>query len=817
MGTHFTRIICVILALSVFAPILRAQAQTDLDLAHAIESRISRVAEFEFIREQASALGVRAYLFGGTAAAYAHYVKWDTEREAGDTRYQADRFDYAYSSIFRSNQDLDIVVDGTPEQARQLQLQLSERFQYFQGKNSAWEVRLLRQPMGDKQALLNNPEFMNQNTDSNSTGLIEITQAPAGEEGVHDLLDWTSADPYFLRDVNEGKIHYYFSKNHVNTKFAREGRNPPILSVIRYLTKAFQYDLEIRQEDLQRIQPIINDFKPNGPELKNSYVRKWLLKKDYGRKLVLNAANVEYALDTLEKLGLRKKLIAIENNPELPGSLAWLLSKEPLRSHPVGIDPATGLPGSGPTARELGYTVVAHEANSYFTYESIAVDPTGAPNVLISREEARGEFAAFGNGFYTRIGREGARNTGFTIRFTIDPAARLGVDFTQHKDYLIFHNRNALRVIPESLNVSALQLFEHISEGNDFSKSDLGMQEKLKLKLMQRGALISEEDEKKIVAIARKELWKPDPNPLLVDVWFSLPFSSHYPDIYEKYLDGGKNASAFIRHVLTQPQWRDRTDLIESLLRDGKNNDDITQLVLSQPGHKNTMSIIEKMIDRGDSDTSIALNTFKNPDWRTRPDLLNKLLDRRKKIVDQEIAEKILTDPEWSDHPEFLDKVIEHRLLPMSGFVKNVLSLSHWSDPAVVEKLIDEGTLDSPIAEHVLSGPMGLAHPYLVEKLIRNGTADADIARFVLSQPEWADRVDLVKALVLAGHVEDKTMNQRLFNLPQWKTHPALLALCEGKELTARNLRRALGVQAKNGNSRMHCFFEKIRDALTKR
>ena len=29
-------------------------------------------------------MGVKVYLFGGTASAFAHYVRWDLEREAGD-------------------------------------------------------------------------------------------------------------------------------------------------------------------------------------------------------------------------------------------------------------------------------------------------------------------------------------------------------------------------------------------------------------------------------------------------------------------------------------------------------------------------------------------------------------------------------------------------------------------------------------------------------------------------------------------------------------------------------------------------------------
>ncbi|MEK7356467.1 MAG: hypothetical protein AAB250_08460, partial [Bdellovibrionota bacterium] len=59
------------------------------------------VTEFEYIRQEAERLGVRVWLFGGTAAAYAHYVKWDELRKLGDHRYQPDRFDYDFTNIYR--------------------------------------------------------------------------------------------------------------------------------------------------------------------------------------------------------------------------------------------------------------------------------------------------------------------------------------------------------------------------------------------------------------------------------------------------------------------------------------------------------------------------------------------------------------------------------------------------------------------------------------------------------------------------------------------------------------------------------------------
>src|SRR5262249_23544311 len=137
---------------------LPAPAEVDAGrLARELAARTSRVAEFRFIREEAMKLGVRVYLFGGTAAGYAHYVKWDLQREDGDTRFQAERFDYDYTNIYRSTQDLDIVVDGPAEKALALQRQLEEKYPHTKGSKSAWEVRTLREPIGDKEPLYRNP------------------------------------------------------------------------------------------------------------------------------------------------------------------------------------------------------------------------------------------------------------------------------------------------------------------------------------------------------------------------------------------------------------------------------------------------------------------------------------------------------------------------------------------------------------------------------------------------------------------------------------------------------------------------------------
>ncbi len=437
---------------------------------------LGRVQEFVYLREIAENMGVRAWLFGGTAAGFGHYVRWDDG---------SPRFDYDFTNIYRSTQDLDIVVDGTAAQAAKVEKLLKEKFNHVVGSKTAWEVRLLRESRGDKDALLANEDFLGQHTDSNSTGMIEVTVPPAGETIVRDLRDWHSARPIFLTDLEAGKLHYYFSPTHEKTRRAREGLNPPILSVIRYLTKAFQYQLEVRPADFEKIRAIVKRFDGHPA---NPYVVSWIEKN--GKKLLQHAVDVEYAVKTLDELGLREKLAG---NPLVVDSLAWWMRKEPLRSKPLGA--------SGKSARELGIDVVAHETRDYLAYEAITRSTKNIPNVLISRAGIEGETAAWGDGFYTRRGREGAKGTGFTIRFRVSPNAREGADFTVHDDYVIFKNRSALTIVPESLHLGPVEYFSLLRDAEGFDHSDRGILERLRRRVGNKLGALGPADRERIVHV----------------------------------------------------------------------------------------------------------------------------------------------------------------------------------------------------------------------------------------------------------------------------------------------------------------------------
>ena len=209
------------------------------------------------------------------------------------------------------------------------------------------------------------------------------------------------------------------------------------MSVVRLLIKAFQYDLKISQEAREQIQEIIHDFYPS--RLQSAAARQF---ERIVKKLVMHAVNIEYALKELDQLELRQKLIEMGDKNKKKSS-SWWLNKKALKSDKVGK-------GKGRTAKELGIDIVAHETNDFLSYESITRAHSGRPNVLISREGFHWESAVLGDGFYTKMGRQGDRGTGFTIRFQVNPEARIGTDFIRVKngDSIIFYNKKCSRSYP---------------------------------------------------------------------------------------------------------------------------------------------------------------------------------------------------------------------------------------------------------------------------------------------------------------------------------------------------------------------------------
>jgi hypothetical protein len=272
-------------------------------LGEEIIARQTRVPEFVTIRQIAKAQGKRVWLFGGAATTYAHYVK-DRILEEDSGKNETAPTD-SFSNIYRETQDIDIVIDGDQKDVEAFAAALNAAYPYRQGDRSRWEVRSLTVQVKHEEPLLGNSDFANQHTDSFSTGLIEISES--SKDRIRDLRDWDKTIPRFLLDVANGELHYYFSTAHEGTKRFKDGVNPPIVSVIRYLTKAFQFDAKILPKDKENLKSVVRRFDPKAKYPK-TYVATWM--KFHVYQLFAYAKNPYRAWMVLEELGLREKLLA---------------------------------------------------------------------------------------------------------------------------------------------------------------------------------------------------------------------------------------------------------------------------------------------------------------------------------------------------------------------------------------------------------------------------------------------------------------------------------------------------------------------------
>ena len=431
------------------------------ELKDQIKRTIPKIPEFVKIVEEAKKRGLDIWLFGGTASSFAHYVKDSILFKRGIDEYYSEHFqedpkgNLDYTDIFRPTQDMDIVADGDLKEIEEFAKHISSLYPHLKGSKRRWEVRPLREGHRDKQALLHNPDFLNQNTDSHSVGLISLNPNVSIGEVVRDLYDWDALYPSFLQDVLAGELHYYYNPQHKTTSRYIEGKNPEIFSVIRYYIKLFQHRLSPALEDSENIRRVIQetDWKEIQPE---GYIAHWL--RENVPKLFLHAQDVEYAANVLEDSGLKEKLLQMGKIDQV-GEPAWWANKEPLRSFEVGK-------GDGKSAKELEIETVAHDTKDFFLWTVITRSRKGEPNVLISRKDIAGENAIHGPGFYTvKNNRRGIGN-GFSIRFKVHPQAREGSDFRTEGNYVIITNKNAISVIPESIKISGLlEYFELIKEG----------------------------------------------------------------------------------------------------------------------------------------------------------------------------------------------------------------------------------------------------------------------------------------------------------------------------------------------------------------
>lgn len=469
------------------SPIESDSAIEDIDIAflkQEIIARLSRVEEFKGMKKLAQELGIsKVYLFGGTAASYAHYVFWNLEQEKGGKTYNENLFDYLFPSIFpssfHSSQHINIVLDvENTKTAKQFEVEISKKYPYFQiyfqdfqrerraleaislqEKRHALEVRLLvrllRKDFGNRKSLFGD-DFLKQNTNSHSVGLIEIT----GNDPlpIRSLRNWEEENNPFIRDVHERTLHYYYdSSQHKETSRFREGSNPEIFSVILYLIKAFQFRLKIKEEDERKLKKVIYDFSTQR-DLANPHNQSWI--EIIGKRIYQNAVDVEYAYQTMERLNFFQEVLKkirddhrMRREPllwSMSQDPFWWMNQEPLMSRSRSL----GNPSKRKTAEELNIETVYRAFLSLETYELITLSPWLEPNVFVQEEYKGGEM-----GFVVRTVKEEVYypyviprrfEIPVEISFAVNPKAVEGLDFILREGgNIVILNKSAFKVIPE--------------------------------------------------------------------------------------------------------------------------------------------------------------------------------------------------------------------------------------------------------------------------------------------------------------------------------------------------------------------------------
>lgn len=419
------------------------------DFAKAVRSEQVKVIEFKWIVQKAKELDIDGvYLFGGSASSWAHFV-YDSHVYSKNI---LDQDDITLADVFRTNQDFDLVLDTDEAKAEQFEALINEQFPYSFGKKSFWEIRLLRRDYKKNEGLINSREILDQHSDGHSLGIIPLKEKrkTSIELSPFDM----NGRNHFLELVYNHQLEFhYHPETHFQTMRFKQGTNPEIISVIRALIKANQFDLYIDQPTLTLFKRIIHTT-PFEDLYKNNYVRNFF--ELSAPKLFQNAQDIEKSWNLLEELGLRKKLIAMSSLQQID-SLAHWMNREPLRSYElsqIGTKASERFKSTAPI-------MLAHETSSFDNYDNILKSNSEFPSLFISRTKSIGEEAKHGEGLYTKLGTIGGRGTGLAIYLELNPEAREGVDFEViDGDIILIKNRKAIKI--SQYNFNSLSFDEYL-------------------------------------------------------------------------------------------------------------------------------------------------------------------------------------------------------------------------------------------------------------------------------------------------------------------------------------------------------------------
>jgi|GEM_PF-6075488 len=225
------------------------------ELQEAVSEYLSKTVEAKELHRLSGTLGAAdIYIIGGASArivrAVDQYLKTPSGQRKGLPGKVVD--------LLSATQDIDFVIDGNQEQIEKWSEEIPKALPYKLGDKTLFQVMPLYP--NPERGVLNNPDILNQNTDSFSTGLLKIVSKPGSTLAqIIDIRHPSGASEAggFLSAVISDKIDYLDSDRHESTSMAREGRNPKAVSATKYLVNLSRYGSSFDEKDFETITEII--------------------------------------------------------------------------------------------------------------------------------------------------------------------------------------------------------------------------------------------------------------------------------------------------------------------------------------------------------------------------------------------------------------------------------------------------------------------------------------------------------------------------------------------------------------------------------
>ncbi|OGQ79913.1 MAG: hypothetical protein A2289_12805 [Deltaproteobacteria bacterium RIFOXYA12_FULL_58_15] len=466
----------------------------------AVGERLGRVHEFSRMQNIAKDLGIaNVWLVGPSALSWTQYVHWDLQRQSGNTDVAAERFNYNWINIFRRHEPLQIVINGTSEQAQHYEERLKAEMPQVTGGNNDWQIQLLDSEHKGLPGLLESSEFLTTHRSSVARGAIELT---ATESQIVSDIGGANSTQVFLEDN-------YYRRPRFDDHDLEADRyyHPPILAALRYLVVVSRHRFEVPKESCRLIRKIFAEFNEKR-DLHNLRLKEEFL------------SNVEaLGSDSMDVAHLFKVL----KHVGATGVVQKLREKEiePIKFGPLGL-------GIGIPAWLLGFRKAGHGIlfGGLEQYDSMTSAPDGKPNVHKSVKRA-----AFGEGHYVSPGNKGwttfpnetvrkdrpdiQRDRSVpTVRYEVHPWAqtsgrRLGGDFNINtSDDYKFKNGRALRVICEKPDLEVAEYFEWLQNNPPFTAADVGIQDYVERLLQNRTQIMGDADVQRAYATVQRSLGK---------------------------------------------------------------------------------------------------------------------------------------------------------------------------------------------------------------------------------------------------------------------------------------------------------------------